>query len=116
MKTKIIASAAALLLAALPGAKAATTLAAWTFDNDGLGANNTPAYSAGPALDGTVGSGISGTIVSLPGSSSGLANSWQLSGFTTGGAIGSQGGQFAVTTVGYYQVQVSFDVYATVNA
>jgi hypothetical protein len=37
-------------------------------------------------------------------------------GWSTNNAIGSQGAQFAAGTVGYYQIQVSFDVYATADA
>jgi len=109
---------ASLLLASLSGAEAQNTLAAWTFDNLSPGVNNSPQASAGAGTASAVGLGNSPSVVSLAGSSTGSGgpNSWQLSGFTTSGAIGTQGAKFAVNTVGYYQIQASFDVYATVNA
>ncbi len=116
MKIKNIACIASLLLASLSGAQAQSTLAAWTFDNLAIGANSGPQPTTGSGTASAIGLGSSPSVVSLTGSSSGGANSWQLSGWTTSAAIGSQGAQFAVSTVGYYQVQVSFDVYATANA
>lgn len=114
MKKHIIVSAA-LLLASLSWAKANTTLTAWTFDNLPLGANASPSPSTGigtaSALNLT-----SPDVQSLAGSSSGGANSWQVTGgWSTNNAIGTQGAQFAASTVGFYQIQVSFDVYATTN-
>ncbi len=66
-------------------------------------------------------------IQSLAGSSSGGANSWRVRGFSTivgskgngwstNAPIGTQGAQFTGSTLGFYQVQVSFDVYATPDA
>ena len=107
---------AALLLALLPAAKATTTLTAWTFDNLAIGANSSPSPSSGVGSAGAVGLGASPSVVSLPGGSTGGPNSWQLSGWTTNAAIGSQGVQFAASTAGYYQIQASFDVYAATNA
>ena len=116
MKIKNIACIASVLLASLSGSKAATTLAAWTFDNVAIGASSSPAASAGSGTASAIGLGSIPNVQSLAGSSSGGANSWQLSGWSDSAAIGAQGAQFAASTVGYYQIQVSFDVYATVNA
>jgi len=116
MKNKILASVAALLLAALPGAKAATTLAGWTFDNLSTGTSSSPAASSGFGTASVIGLTGSQNIVSLPGSSNGGPNGWQLTGWSTSAAIGSQGVQFSASTLGYYQVQVSFDVHARTNS
>jgi hypothetical protein len=116
MKIKNFACIASLLLASLSGAEAQNTLAGWTFDNLAIGVNNAPQSSAGSGTATAIGLGGSLNVVSLGGSSAGGANSWQLSGWTTSGAIGSQGANFAASTVGYYQVQASFDIYATANA
>src|SRR5271157_2807751 len=116
MKIKNLACMASLLLASLSAAEAQITLSAWTFDNLALGVNSSPSPSSGSGTASAIGLGSSPSVVSLAGSSSGLANSWQLSGFTTNAAIGAQGAQFGASTVGYYQIQVSFDVYATTNA
>jgi hypothetical protein len=116
MKIKNLACLASLILASLSGAQAQNSLAAWTFDNLAIGANSSPQTSTGSGTASAIGLGSSPSVVSLAGSSSGGANSWQLSGWTASAAIGSQGAQFALSTVGYYQIQASFDVYATANA
>ena len=116
MKIKNLACIASLLLASLTGAKAATTLAAWNFDNLSTGASSSPQVSSGVGTASVLGLNNS-TIQSLAGSSSGGANGWFLgTGWSTNSAIGSQGARFAASTVGYYQIQASFDVYATTNA
>ncbi|MGO8766626.1 MAG: hemoblobin-interacting domain-containing protein [Limisphaerales bacterium] len=124
MKLKNIASLAAIFVASLSAAKAQTPISAWTFDNASLGYNANPAPSTGFGSADAVGLGNASNpaIVSLPGSSSGEANSWQFSatggsdGWQSTAAIGSQGAQFSASTVGYYQLQVSLDVNATANA
>src|SRR5262249_13046044 len=66
-------------------------------------------------------------IQSLAGSSSGGPNCWRIRGFSsvsgnqgdgwsTNAAIGTQGAQFTGSTVGYYRIKASFDVYATADA
>ena len=123
MKIKKIAYIASILAASMCGANAASTLAAWTFDNLPTGASSSPSPSTGSGTASAVGLGNSSnpSIVSLPGSS-GSPNSWQFSatggsdGWKTNAAIGSQGAKFAASTVGYYQIHASFDVYATANA
>ncbi|HEY5296587.1 MAG TPA: DUF1533 domain-containing protein [Verrucomicrobiae bacterium] len=124
MKIKKLICTASLLVASLSGVQAANTLAAWNFDNLSIAANSSPSPSTGSGTASAVGLGNSTTpsIVSLSGSSLGGANSWQFSatggsdGWNSTAAIGTQGAKFAVSTVGYYQIQASFDVYATANA
>lgn len=127
MKIKKTAYLSALFLASLSAAQAqlSAPITAWTFDNLSTGFNASPAPSTGYGAAAPLGLGNSTnpSIVAAPaGSASGDANSWQFNatggsdGWNTGAAIGAQGAQFAASTVGYYQIQVSFDVYATTNA
>jgi hypothetical protein len=122
MKLKnLIAGLAAMLCVT---AHAQNTLTAWNFDNLATGPGSSPQPSSGLGVAGAVGLGNAGNpaIVSLAGSSSGGPNAWQFS--ATGGSdgwiasapVGSQGAQFAASTFGYYQIKVSFDVYATTDA
>ncbi len=124
------------LLASLSGVKAATTLTAWTFDNVAVGINSSPQPSTGLGTASALGmansynntNSISNPdIESLAGSSSGGANSWRIRGFSTingskgngwstNAPLGTQGAQFTGSTVGYYKIGVSFDVYATADA
>ena len=116
MKIKNIACIASILLASLSGVKAATTLTAWNLDNVAIGASSSPSPSSGIGTASAVNL-TSPDVQSLAGSSSGGANSWEVTGgWSTNNAIGTQGAKFAASTVGYYQIQVSFDVYATTNA
>lgn len=135
MKAKSIASAAALLLAAAPGVRAASTLAAWTFDNLTVSTNSSPQPAAGFGSAGALGlsnsynntnSTSNPDIEALAGSSSGGPNAWRIrgagaapnggNGWSTSAPVGTQGAQFAASTAGYYRILVSFDVYATPDA
>ena len=125
MKLNNIAGIASLLLATLTGAHAATTLTAWTFDNVATGTSASPATSTGFGSAAGLGFGGSSspTVVSQAGSSAGGAHAWSVGntggssvGWATNAAIGAQGAQFAASTLGYYQVKVSFDVYAKTNS
>ncbi len=125
MKLKNIACIASILVASLSGAKAASTLSTWNFDNVAIGTSASPATSAGFGSAAVLGfgGGSSPSVVSQSGSSTGGDNAWSIGntggtsvGWSTSAAIGSQGAQFAVSTLGYYQVQVSFDVYAQTNS
>ena len=125
MKLKNIACIASILVASLSGAKAASTLSTWNFDNVAIGTSASPATSTGFGSAAVLGfgGGSSPSVVSQSGSSTGGDNAWSIGntggtsvGWTTSAAIGSQGAQFAVSTLGYYQVQVSFDVYAQTNS
>ncbi len=124
MKLKNIACLASLLVASLTGANA-TTLTTWNFDSVALGASASPAASSGFGSAAALGFGGSSspTVVSQAGSSTGGANAWSVGntggasvGWSTSAAIGAQGAKFACSTLGYYQVQVSFDVYAKTNS
>ncbi len=117
MKTRNIACIASILLASLPAVKAANTLTAWNFDNLAISVNGSPAPSTGLGTASAV--GISDSYIQgIVGSSSGNTNSWDSgsTGWSTGAAIGTQGAKFAVSTFGYYQIQLSFDVYADTNS
>ena len=125
MRIKNLACIASLLVASLSGANAATTLTAWNFDNVALGANASPAPSAGFGTAGVLGFGGSSspTVGAQSGSSTPGANAWSVGntggasvGWNTSAAIGTQGAKFAVSTLGYYQIKVSFDVYAKTNS
>ena len=120
-KIRDLACITSILLASLAGANAANTLTAWNFDNASLGVLANPAPSTGFGSASALGFGGSSspTVVSQSGSSGGSANAWSVGntggssvGWSTSAAIGSQGGKFAASTVGYYQIQVSFDVYS----
>jgi len=141
MKNKIIASIAALFLASLSGVKAASTLSAWTFDNDVIGINSGPSPSTtltGPGTASVLGmantynntnSLSNPDVQSLTGSSTGTTepNGWRIrgnsatpgnrgNGWSTNAPIGTQGAQFTGSTFGYHQIVVSFDVNATTDA
>jgi hypothetical protein len=124
MKIKNIACITSMLLVSLSATQAANTLTAWTFDNLVIAANHSPQPSTGLGVATAVGLGnvSNPSIVSLGGSSSGGLNSWSFSatggsdGWNTNAPIGSQGAQFSSSTFGYYQIKVSFDVYATADA
>jgi len=136
MNNRLFAPAAALLLASAATTQAQTTLSAWTFDNVAAGINASPAASTGLGTASALGmantynhtnSSSSPDVQSLPGSSSGGPNAWQIHGFSavsgsqgngwsTNAAIGAQGAQFAGSTFGYYQISASFDVFATPDA
>jgi hypothetical protein len=135
MKNRNLLCIAAVLLTSLSGVKAAT-LTAWTFDNAAVGINSSPQPSTGLGTASALGmnnsynntNSISNPdIQSLAGSSSGGANGWRIRGFSTvagsrgngwstNAPIGTQGAQFAGSTLGYYKIKVSFDVYATADA
>src|SRR5215472_852883 len=134
---KNIVSIAALLAASLPVVQA-DVITAWTFENNSLAVNNGPAPSTGSGtgtsigmatfptpnvgvttddiLLGTAGdTGVNGVAntsqiwrVRAQAGSSGPANGW-----SSTAPIGTQGVMFAASTVGYTNIIVSFDWYAT---
>jgi len=125
MRIKNIVCLATVLLSTLSGLQAASTITAWNFDNIGLGTSANPSPSTGFGSATAVGFGTSSspTVVLESGSSAGGANSWSVGntggssvGWSNTAAIGAQGAKFAVSTFGFYQVQVSFDVYASANS
>ena len=132
MRIKSIACVGLAFMASLAGLKADTSvLSAWTFDNLTVNSiNSSPAPSTGAGTASALGMANSYNntnsvsnplIVSQPGSSSGGANAWQISGngsapvggdgWSTNAPIGTQGAQFSGNTFGYYRVSLSFDVY-----
>ncbi|MGA2246737.1 MAG: DUF1533 domain-containing protein [Verrucomicrobiota bacterium] len=134
MKIKTLVSLAASLLALLPVARAQSTLGAWTFDNDGIATNNSPAPSTGTGTSSVLGminsynntnSIAYADVQSKSGSSSGGPDCWRIrggslaggggspDGWSTNAPIGTQGAQFKVSTAGYYRIEVSFDVNCT---
>jgi Heme-binding protein Shr-like, Hb-interacting domain len=117
-------------------ARAQTPLTAWTFDNLPIGINSSPSPSTGLGSATALGmdnsynntNSISNPDVqSLAGSSAGGPNCWRIRGYSTiagsrgngwstNAPIGTQGAEFDGSTLGYYQIKVSFDVYATADA
>lgn len=130
-------SVAALIAASLPFAHAGV-ITAWTFENDAVAVNNSPAPSTGSGTASSIGmdkyatpnigvttddviQGASGDTgsngnanltqiwrVRAQAGSAGAANGW-----SSAAPIGSQGAVFAASTVGYSNITVSFDWYAT---
>jgi hypothetical protein len=116
----------------------AQIITAWTFENDPVAVNNSPLPSTGTGTAGSIGmniyptpnigvttddvlvgkssdtgaNGVADTTqtwrVRAQAGSSGAANGW-----SSLAPIGTQGAQFAASTVGYNSINVSFDWYAT---
>ncbi|MGO8701103.1 MAG: hemoblobin-interacting domain-containing protein [Limisphaerales bacterium] len=136
MRTKFIALIVTFFFASVAATQAQTTLTAWTFDNLPIGINGSPQPSTGLGAVNALGmnNGYNNTnsasnpdIQALAGSSSGGPNCWRIRGFNASGlnrgngwstnaAVGTQGAQFSGSTYGYYEIKVSFDVYATADA
>ena len=123
-------------LLAAPAARA-TTITEWNFNNNTVAVNTSPAPSTGVGTASTVGMNIdsaTGTVdgtttdtsdvnTSTPASSDpGGANQWRIRGgdgtaspgagtnaWTSLAPIGSQGAQFAASTVGFTNIVISFD-------
>jgi hypothetical protein len=118
-----------LLLSAL-GLNAQTTITAWTFDNLPFATNANPAASTGAGLAMTLGmtnSYNSTNSIGMPdvqakqGSSVPTGtNCWRIrgqaaapnggNGWSSQAPIGTQGGQFSASTLGFYAIHVSCDV------
>jgi uncharacterized protein (TIGR03437 family) len=134
----MLAAAALLYAAALPVAEA-DVIAAWTFENNAIAVNNSPAPSIGSGTATSIGMatyptpsvGVTTNDV-LAGASgdtgvNGFANTTQIwrvraqaapgggaaNGWSSTAPIGTQGVMFAVSTVGYTNITVTFDWYAT---
>lgn len=138
MKNKKIVSIAALIAASLSAAHA-QTIAAWSFENNSIAVNNSPAPSSGSGTASSIGMdlyatpniGVTTDDVVLGKSSdtgaNGVANltqTWRVraqagsngaaNGWSSAAAIGTQGAVFAASTVGYSgSLQITFDWYAT---
>lgn len=135
---KRIVSTAALIAASLSVSQAAT-ITAWTFENDAIAVNNSPAPSTGSGTASSIGMNVYPTpsvgitqddvLAGAAGDTgvNGVADTsqiWRIRGQengTNGAAngwsslapIGTQGAVFAESTVGYDDITVSFDWYAT---
>jgi len=119
---------------------APATITGWTFENDAIAVNNNPAPSTGigtasglgmtNSFKTTTGSGGTGSVNTddvLQGATGDTGNDnladltrvWRIRGQSPGNgwssqsAIGTQGAEFAASTVGYGSITVSFDWYAT---
>jgi len=137
-KQKIIAITSASLLA-VACAQAQTTITAWTFENDGpAGFNPNPAASTGSGTAAALGMNNS---YGTPGSSTNISDilpndavdsdpssafTWRVrggpntataaNGWSSLAPIGTQGAEFDASTVGYNNIQVSFDLETTKQA
>lgn len=136
MKIRNILIPLATLLASTIASPAGNILTAWNFDNLAIGINSSPSPSAGLGTASVLGmdnsynhtNSISNPdVTAQAGSSAGGANSWRIRGYSsvsgsrgngwsTNAPIGTQGAEFDGSTLGYYQIKVSFDVYATADA
>jgi hypothetical protein len=134
MKNKKIVSLAALFIASLATAQA-QTITDWTFDNDAVGVNSSPAPSTGFGTATALGMSNSFNntnsistpdILSSAGSSTGGPNAWRIrgagaapsagNGWSSQAAIGTQGAEFDVSTLGFNNIKITFDVDTTAQA
>jgi len=132
MKNKTVMLLAAFSAAFLMEARGSSIITAWTFDNVAVGAISNPPPATGAGLANAIGMTTALTtppsisnpdVQSLAGSSSGGANCWRVrakgaspnngNGWTSLSPIGSQGAEFDSSTLGYGDIQVSFDVNET---
>jgi hypothetical protein len=135
----LAAAATALLSAAVLPVAHAGVVAAWTFENNTVAVNNSPAPSTGAGTASSIGMdqyatpniGVTTDDVLLgttgdtgTNNNANLTNIWRVraqagpggaaaNGWSSAAPIGAQGVQFAVSTVGYSNITVSFDWYAT---
>jgi hypothetical protein len=140
MKNKKIVSMAALIAASLSVARAQSdpVIAAWTFENDAIAINNSPAPSTGVGTASSIGMNLYPTpnigvttddVLVGKASDTGanlVANTTQIwrvraqagangaaNGWSSLAPIGTQGAVFAASTAGYNSINVSFDWYTT---
>ncbi|MDR3415138.1 MAG: VPLPA-CTERM sorting domain-containing protein [Nevskia sp.] len=125
----------ALLFASVSAAQASSVITDWSMNQSGLavGNNNSPAPSTGSGTATALGmtnsynsttSVNTDDIVATGGSSTGSAgpNAWRVRGQSPGNGwssqapIGTQGAEFDVSTAGYQNISVSFDLYFTTQA
>lgn len=136
---KFVGVAGALALLIQTNSQAQVTIADWTFETNAIAVNNSPSPTTGSGTASALGMGIyptpsdgTNTDDVLQGKSSDtgvngvadLTQIWRIraqggsgtlaaNGWSSAAPIGSQGAQFAVSTLGYRNVTVSFDWYAT---
>ena len=124
------------LFGSLLATQAQSTITAWTFDNNGIGANASPAPSTGSGTAAALGmnnsynntNSISNPdILSSAGSSTpALPDAWRVrgngaapnagNGWSSQAPIGTQGAQFLASTVGFNNIQIAFDIDTTAQA
>lgn len=129
---------AALIAASLQVAQA-DVITAWTFENNAIGANNAPVPSVGAGTASSIGMGVYPTPnlgvtandvlfgatgdIGVNGNAN-LSQIWRIraqagpdglaaNGWSSTAPIGSQGAVFTASTVGYTNIKVSFDFFAT---
>jgi hypothetical protein len=114
----------------------AQVIADWTFETNAIAANNSPSPTTGSGTASALGMGVYPTpnvgtnaddvLLGVSGDTGAngvadLSQIWRVraqgnpaaNGWSSLAPIGSQGAQFAVSTLGYTNVSVSFDWYAT---
>jgi len=136
MKQTVILTSVCALMAVTQAR--AQIITAWTFENDPVAVNNSPAPSTGSGTAGSLGmnlyptpnvgvttddvlagkasdtgaNGVANTTqtwrVRAQAGSTGTANGW-----SSLAPIGTQGAEFAASTAGYNNINISFDWYAT---
>jgi len=134
---KNVVSIAALIALSL-GVAQAGTITAWTFENNAIAVNNSPSPSTGSGTAASIGMATYATpnigvttddvVAGAAGDtgSNGVADLTQIwriraqagaagaaNGWSSAAPIGTQGAVFAASTVGYNNISVSFDWYAT---
>jgi len=133
-----LAAMSALFAGSMAVHASATTITAWTFENDAIGVNNSPAPSAGSGTASSIGMdvyptpnvGVTADDVLLgkaadtgANGNANLTNVWRVraqtgpngaaNGWSSAAPIGAQGAVFAASTVGYNSINVGFDWYST---
>ncbi|HEY6346355.1 MAG TPA: hypothetical protein VIY49_33110 [Bryobacteraceae bacterium] len=135
----LAATATALLSAAVLPVAQAQVITAWTFENNAIAVNNNPAPSTGSGTATSIGMAMYATpnvgvttddvLVGVTGDTgvngvADLSQIWRVraqagpsgaaaNGWSSQAPIGTQGVMFAASTVGYTNITVSFDWYAT---
>jgi len=121
-----------------PNAQALSTIAGWTFESDSIAVNNTPSADTGvgtassinmdvyatPNVGVTTDDVLVGTSANTGANGiADLTNTWRIraqggantpaNGWSSAAPIGTQGVQFAASTAGYSNINISFDWYTT---
>jgi hypothetical protein len=133
---KFLSVAGALALLSQTNSQAQVTIADWTFETNAIAVNNSPSPTTGSGTASALGMGIYPTpndgtntddvLQGVTGDTGAngvadLSQIWRIraqgspaaNGWSSLAPIGTQGAQFTVSTLGYSNVTVSFDWYAT---
>jgi len=133
IKRTISPTLACCALFAAAHVQAQSTIAAWDFDTLGTVAapDNTPAATTGSGTASVLGmnntynattSTPNADVIPTAGASTGAGSSaWRIrgtpgNGWSSSAPIGTQGAEFNASTVGYNNIQISFDLYLTTAA